>query len=62
MPVVFRHRGYKFYFYSDEGTPREPLHIHVKVGIADVKFWLRPEVHIAYNDGVKVHIVRDCSA
>ncbi len=59
MPVVFRHRGYNFFFYSDEETPREPPHIHVRVGTPDVKFWLRPEVHVAYNDGVKEHIVRE---
>jgi len=28
MPVVFRYRGYRFFFYSNEGDPREPLHIH----------------------------------
>ena len=30
MPVVFRHRGFTFFFYSNEGTPREPIHIHVE--------------------------------
>ena len=29
MPEVFRYRGFKFYFYSAEGDPREPVHIHV---------------------------------
>lgn len=33
-PVVFRHRGYRFQFYANEGNPREPVHIHmVKDGI-----------------------------
>jgi hypothetical protein len=28
MPVVFRHRGFRFFCYSNEGSPREPVHIH----------------------------------
>ncbi|MBN2702722.1 MAG: DUF4160 domain-containing protein [Pontiellaceae bacterium] len=34
MPVVFRYRGYRFFFYSNEGAPLEPLHIHVQKGAA----------------------------
>ncbi len=51
MPVVFRDRGYRFFFYSDEGDPREPLHVHVFRAGADAKFWLFPEVSVAYNHG-----------
>ena len=29
MPVVFRHNGYRFFFYSNEGDPLEPVHIHI---------------------------------
>ena len=39
MPVVFRERGYRFHSYSDEGDPREPLHVHVAKAGADAKFW-----------------------
>jgi hypothetical protein len=28
MPVVFRHKGFRFVFYSNEGDSREPGHIH----------------------------------
>jgi len=42
MPVVFRYKGYRFFFYSNEGDPREPLHIHVRKGEAVAKFWLEP--------------------
>jgi len=42
MPVVFRHEGYKFFFYSNEGEPREPVHIHVRKGEAVAKFWIAP--------------------
>ena len=47
MPVVFRHKGYRFFFYSNEGDPREPLHIHVRKGEAVAKFWLVPQVCLA---------------
>lgn len=47
MPVVFRHQGYRFFFYSNEGDPREPLHIHVRRGEAVAKFWLEPHICLA---------------
>ncbi|MFA5044133.1 MAG: DUF4160 domain-containing protein [Kiritimatiellia bacterium] len=47
MPVVFRHRGYRFFFHSNEGEPREPLHIHVRHGEAVAKFWLEPMPEVA---------------
>jgi len=54
MPVVFRDRGRRFHFYSDEGTPREPAHIHVSEPGKEAKFWLFPTVRLArkigYND------------
>lgn len=38
MPVVFRHKGFRFLFYSNEGDAREPMHIHaIKDGV-DAKF------------------------
>ena len=51
MPVVFRDSGFRFYFYSNEGDPREPPHIHVTRAEMDAKFWLYPEVVVAYNRG-----------
>ncbi|MGF6267191.1 hypothetical protein OKW49_008185 [Paraburkholderia youngii] len=30
MPVVFRYNGIRFFFYSNEGDPREPVHIHAQ--------------------------------
>ncbi|WP_245428450.1 DUF4160 domain-containing protein [Kumtagia ephedrae] len=47
MPVVFRHKGFRFHFYSNEGEPREPPHIHVMKDDIDAKFWLRPDVVVA---------------
>lgn len=51
MPVVFRIESYKFFFYANEGDPREPVHIHARSGEMEAKFWLTPEIRIAYNDG-----------
>ena len=42
MPVVFRSGGFRLFFYSDEGTPREPPHIHVRQGDREAKLWLGP--------------------
>ena len=59
MPVVFRHKGFRFLFYANEGNPREPAHIHaVKDGI-DAKFWLWPEVAVVYNDGFNAKTLRE---
>lgn len=52
MPAVFTSDGFRFYFYSNEGSPREPMHIHAaKRGAGEVKLWLYPEVRMAYNYG-----------
>mgnify|MGYP003589919743 CR=1 FL=1 len=51
MPVVFREAGYRFHFFSNEGDPREPAHVHVTKDGADAKVWLYPLVEFAYNRG-----------
>ncbi len=58
MPNVFSWKGYRFHFYSDEGDPREPMHIHIERGDADCKFWLYPEIRLAYNQGFNARIVK----
>ncbi|MCX7178922.1 MAG: DUF4160 domain-containing protein [Proteobacteria bacterium] len=51
MPVVFRYKGVRFHFFSNEGDPREPLHIHAVSANGEAKFWMYPEVRIAYSAG-----------
>jgi hypothetical protein len=51
MPVVFRNAGLRYFFYSNEGLPREPHHIHVKGGGRDAKIWLEPAISIADSYG-----------
>lgn len=57
MPKVFEWRGYRFHFYAEEGDPREPVHIHVRKGRDNAKFWLRPQVTLAYNRGFPPHVL-----
>ena len=47
MPVVFYFDGYKFFFFSNEGDPREPIHIHVRKDGNLAKFWIEPSVELA---------------
>lgn len=53
MPVVFRHSGLRYYFFSNEGQPPEPAHIHITGGGRDAKVWLVPEIAIADSYGFK---------
>ncbi len=59
MPTVFRYREFRFFFYSNEGIPREPVHIHVEKDDRGAKFWLYPEVRVAYNDGYDARTLRE---
>jgi Domain of unknown function (DUF4160) len=59
VPVIFRSGGFRFFFYANEGTPREPVHIHVERGEQQAKFWLSQEVPIAYNDGFDARTLRE---
>ncbi len=59
MPAVFRHKGFRYGFYSNEGDPREPPHVHVSKGDADAKFWLLPRIELAYNRGHSPAVLRE---
>ncbi|MCQ4322479.1 DUF4160 domain-containing protein [Stutzerimonas stutzeri] len=58
MPTILRLEGFKFFFYSDEGDPREPAHIHAFKAGSEAKFWLTPEVQLARNDGFDAKTLR----
>ena len=55
MPEVFRWRGFRFFFYSNEGKPVEPCHIHVEGADGEAKVWLEPEIRLASSAGLKSH-------
>ena len=40
MPTILRLHGYRFFFFSGEGS--EPPHIHVESAENYAKFWLDP--------------------
>lgn len=48
MPTVLRVGRFRFFFFRNEG--QEPLHIHVKAGCDETKYWLVP-VQLAVNYG-----------
>jgi hypothetical protein len=49
MPTVLNTDGFRFFFYSDEGS--EPCHIHIKKGGARGKVWLLPGIEEDYYYG-----------
>jgi hypothetical protein len=42
MPTVLLVRGWRVFFYANEGD--EPIHVHAKKGDAECKLWLRTEL------------------
>jgi hypothetical protein len=61
MPVIFRERGFRFFFCSNGGSPREPVHVRVEKDDIEAKFWLNPLVSMAYNDGYNARALRELS-
>ena len=59
MPVVFRYKGFRFFFYSNEGNPREPVHVHVRSGGSEAKLWLDPQVRVAASYGFDAGTLRE---
>ncbi len=55
MAKVITSHGFRLFFYSNEGTPREPLHIHVQRGSALAKVWLDPHIEVVESSGFAVH-------
>ena len=55
MPTVLRVRGYRFYFFSEEGN--EPPHVHVDKGSGTIKLWLA-NLSTAYQEGLKPAEIR----
>ncbi|RAT10783.1 MULTISPECIES: DUF4160 domain-containing protein [Lonsdalea] len=59
MPVILRLNGFKFFFYSNEGNPREPAHIHVRNTENEAKFWTENGVKLSRNDGFDARTLRE---
>jgi len=43
-PTVFREKGYRFYFLSNE---ENRMHVHIICADGEAKFWLEPIVSMA---------------
>ena len=48
-PSIFREKGYRFYFLSNE---EDRIHIHVTCGDGEAKFWLEPIISLAVSHGL----------
>ena len=59
MPVVFRFKSFRVFFYSNEGNPREAMHVHVRSADGEAKFWLTPTVYLADSDGFDARTLRE---
>ncbi|MBW4553585.1 MAG: DUF4160 domain-containing protein [Aphanocapsa sp. GSE-SYN-MK-11-07L] len=60
MPTVLYLRGWRFFFYANEGD--EPIHIHVQKGEKDGKYWLDVEayeIREAYTYNFSPQDIRD---
>ena len=58
MPTIFRYDGFRFFFYSNEGDPRELIHIHVMGGNGEAKFWIASDVILAESAGLDARTLR----
>jgi hypothetical protein len=59
MPVIFRYKSYRIFFYSNEGYPREPLHVHVLGNGGEAKFWIKPMLKVAGSNGIDARELRE---
>ena len=62
MPVVFRYKSFRFFFYSNEGNPREAMHVHVRGPDGEAKIWLTPTVYLDDSDGFDARTLRELLA
>ena len=54
MPTILLVKGWRIFFYSNEGN--EPMHVHARKGDAECKFWIyaeRFEIEEDFANGLK---------
>ncbi len=59
MPKVFEYKKYKFFFFSNEGAPIEPCHIHVRKDEKLCKFWISEKAILAENYGFSPAVLNE---
>ena len=52
MPTILMWNGYRFFFFSNEGTPLEGRHVHIRKDVSVAKFWLDPEPSLVSSWGL----------
>ena len=60
MPTVLVVRGWRLFFYANEGN--EPIHIHARNGGAECKFWLLADtfdIEEAWSYGMNPRLRRE---
>jgi hypothetical protein len=58
MPSIFVIQGHRFFFYFNEGDPREPMHVHMRKGGGDAKVRIEPSVALADSHGFSARELR----
>ena len=48
-PTIFREKGYRFYFLSNEETR---IHVHITSEDGEAKFWMEPIISLAVFHGL----------
>ena len=51
MPTILLRKGWRIFFFANEGT--EPIHIHCKKGSAQGKFWILSDDYDIKTDYVR---------
>ena len=55
-PTIFREKGYRFYFLSNE---EDRIHIHVTHEDGEAKYWLEPILSLAVFHGLNPRKLRE---
>ena len=55
-PTIFREKGYRFYFLSNE---ENRIHIHITCEDGEAKFWLEPIISLAVSHGLNPRKLRE---
>lgn len=56
MPIVFKIKGIRFFFYSNE---HEPIHVHVEKDGAIAKIEIVPVVRVVSSKGFSKHTLKN---
>jgi Domain of unknown function (DUF4160) len=54
-PTVFRDGAFRFFFFSREESR---VHVHVSHTDGEAKFWLKPQIEIALNQGLNAQQIK----